>query len=157
MFEYKIRQAPLGFKLLVTVFLFGYFLALGLGATMAYLETKVINPSAGEYFYFLQTTKLISLSHPHFFGYATLFFLTGVLYLFTEQKRWLKTALPVATISAAILDILTWWGIKFVSGKLEVLTALLGITFAGGFAIMALTILYEMWFKRGAREVSDKR
>ncbi len=145
MFEFKVRQAPLGFKLLVTVFLIGYSLAQILGLTMAYLETRVVNPSAEEYFFYLKPTKLISLSHPHFFGYATLYFLTGLLFLFTERGRFLKTWLPAVTVLAALLDICTWWGIKYISPKLEILTALFGITFTGGFAIMALTVLYEMW------------
>ena len=149
MFDFKIREASLGFKLLVTVFLLGYALAQILGMTMAYLETRVVNPSAEEYFFYLKPTKLVSLSHPHFFGYATLYFLTGVLYLFTEQKRWLKTWLPAVTVLAALLDICTWWGIKYVSTKLEILTAVFGVMFAGGFAVMALTVLYEMWVKRG--------
>ncbi len=148
MFDFKIREAPLGFKLLVTVFLLGYSLAQILGMTMAYLETRVVNPSAEEYFFYLKPTKLVSLSHPHFFGYATLYFLTGALYLFTEQKRLLKTWLPAVTVLAALLDICTWWGIKYVSAKLEILTAVFGVMFAGGFAIMALTVLYEMWLMK---------
>lgn len=153
MFTFKVREAPLGFKLLVTVFLLGYGLAQAVGLTMAYLQTRVVNPSAEEYFFYLKPTKLVSLSHPHFFGYATLYFLTGFLYLFTEQKKFLKTWLPAVTVLAALLDICSWWGIKYVSAKLEILTAIFGVIFAGGFAIMALTILYEMWLKR--RKVSS--
>ena len=149
MFDLKVREGPLGFKLLVTVFLLGYFLAQALGLTMAYLETRVVNPSAEEYFFYLKPTKLVSLSHPHFFGYATLYFLTGFLYLFTEQRKFLKTWLPAVTVLAALLDICSWWGIKYVSAKLEIFTAIFGVIFAGGFTVMALTILYEMWLKRG--------
>lgn len=149
MFNFKVREGPLGFKLLVSVFLLGYFLAQALGLTMAYLETRVVNPSAEEYFFYLKPTKLVSLSHPHFFGYATLYFLTGFLYLFTEQRKFLKTWLPAVTVMAALLDICSWWGIKYVSAKLEIFTAIFGIIFAGGFAVMAVTILYEMWLKRG--------
>ena len=149
MFDLKVREGPLGFKLLVTVFLLGYFLAQALGLSMAYLETRVVNPSAEEYFFYLKPTKLVSLSHPHFFGYATLYFLTGFLYLFTEQRKFLKTWLPAVTVLAALLDICSWWGIKYVSAKLEIFTAIFGVIFAGGFTVMALTILYEMWLKRG--------
>ncbi len=149
MFNLKVREGPLGFKLLVTVFLLGYFLAQALGLTMAYLETRVVNPSAEEYFFYLKPTKLVSLSHPHFFGYATLYFLTGFLYLFTEQRKFLKTWLPAVTVLAALLDICSWWGIKYVSAKLEIFTAIFGVIFVGGFVVMALTILYEMWLKRG--------
>ncbi|OGC92334.1 MAG: hypothetical protein A2142_08555 [candidate division Zixibacteria bacterium RBG_16_48_11] len=149
MFNLKVREGPLGFKLLVTIFLLGYFLAQALGLTMAYLETRVVNPSAEEYFFYLKPTKLVSLSHPHFFGYATLYFLTGFLYLFTEQRKFLKTWLPAVTVLAALLDICSWWGIKYVSAKLEIFTAIFGVIFAGGFTVMALTILYEMWLKRG--------
>lgn len=148
MFDFKIRQAPLGFKLLVTVFLIGYSLAQILGMTMAYLETRVVNTSAEEYFFYLKPTKLVSLSHPHLFGYATLYFLTGLLFLFSERGRFLKTWLPAVTVLAALLDICTWWGIKYISPKLEILAALFGIIFAGGFAIMALTILYDMWLMK---------
>ena len=48
MFSFKVREGPLGFKLLVTVFLAGYGLAQALGLTMAYLQTRVVNPSAGS-------------------------------------------------------------------------------------------------------------
>jgi len=155
MFNFKVREAPLGFKLLVTVFLIGYGLAQALGSTMAYLETRVINPSAEEYFFYLKPTKLVSLSHPHFFGYATLYFLTGLLFLFTERGKFLKTWLPAVTVLAALLDICTWWGIKYVSAKLEIFTIIFGITFAGGFAIMAVTILYEMWLKKSKVSASS--
>src|SRR5574341_1701236 len=148
MFNFKVREAPLGFKLLVTVFLIGYGLAQVLGSTMAYLETRVINPSAEEYFFDLQVTKLVSLSHPHFFGYATLYFLTGLLFLFTHQKKIIKTILPGLVVFAALSDIISWWGIKYVSPKIEILTLVSGRIFGGGFFYMALIIFYELWLRK---------
>src|SRR5574341_270979 len=146
--DFNLRKSPLGFKLLVTVFLLGLSLAQALGMTMAYIQTKVVNTSAEEYFSYLKATKLVSLSHPHFFGYATLYFLTGLLFLFTHQKKIIKTILPGLVVFAALSDIISWWGIKYVSPKIEILTLGAGIIFGGGFFYMALIIFYELWLRK---------
>lgn len=146
--NFNLSKSPLGFKLLVSVFLFGYGLAQALGMTMAYIQTKVVNTSAEEYFSYLKATKLVSLSHPHFFGYATLYFLTGLLFLFTHQPKIIKTFLPGLVVLAALLDIVSWWGIKYVSPQIEILTLGAGIIFGGGFFYMALVILYELWLRK---------
>jgi len=146
--NFNLRQSPLGFKLLSTAFLIGLSLAQSLGMTMAFIQTKVVNTSAEEYFSYLKATKLVSLSHPHFFGYSVLYFLTGVLFLFTHQPKAIKTILPGLVVFAALLDIVSWWGIKYVSPKIEIFTALAGIIFAGGFFYMALVIFYELWFRK---------
>ncbi len=146
--NFNLRKSPLGFKFLVSVFLLGLSLAQGLGMTMAYIQTKVVNTSAEEYFSYLKTTKLVSLSHPHFFGYATLYFLTGLLFLFSHQHKVIKTFLPGLVVLAALLDIISWWGIKYVSPQIEILTLGAGIIFGGGFFYMALVILYELWLRK---------
>ena len=146
--NFNLRQSPLGFKLLSTAFLVGLSLAQSLGMTMAFIQTKVVNTSAEEYFSYLKATKLVSLSHPHFFGYSVLYFLTGVLFLFTHQPKAIKTILPGLVVFAALLDIVSWWGIKYVSAKIDIFTVIFGIVFAGGFAVMALTVLYEMWLMK---------
>ena len=146
--NFNYKQSPLGFKLLVSVFLLGLSLAQGLGMTMAYIQTNVVNTSAEEYFSYLKTTKLVSLSHPHFFGYATLYFLTGLLFLFTHQNKVIKTILPGLVVLSALLDIISWWGIKYVSPQIEILTVGAGIIFGGGFFYMALVIFYELWLRK---------
>lgn len=146
--NFNLRQSPLGFKLLSTAFLIGLSLAQGLGMTMAFIQTTVVNTSAEEYFSYLKATKLVSLSHPHFFGYSTLYFLTGLLFLFTKQPKAIKTILPGLVVFAALLDIVSWWGIKYVSSKIEILSMLAGIVFVGGFLYMAIVIFYELWFRK---------
>ncbi len=148
--NFNLRQAPLGFKLLATAFLLGLSLAQELGMIMAYIQTTVVNTSAEEYFSYLKTTKLVSLSHPHFFGYSVLYFLTGVLFLFTHQPKPIKTILPGLVVFAALLDIVSWWGIKYVSAKLEIFTIVAGVIFGGGFFYMAIIIFYELWFRKKA-------
>src|SRR3990172_10686338 len=146
--NFNLRQSPLGFKLLSTAFLVGLSLAQSLGMTMAFIQTKVVNTSAEEYFSYLKATKLVSLSHPHFFGYSVLYFLTGVLFLFTHQPKAIKTILPGFVVFAALLDIVSWWGIKYVSPKIEIFTIGAGIILGGGFFYMALVIFYELWLRK---------
>ncbi|HKZ22656.1 MAG TPA: hypothetical protein VJ165_05565 [candidate division Zixibacteria bacterium] len=146
--NFNLRQAPLGFKLLTTAFLLGLSLAQELGMIMAFIQTNVVNTSAEEYFSYLKPTKLVSLSHPHFFGYSVLYFLTGVLFLFTHQPKAIKTLLPGLVVFAALLDIVSWWGIKYVSAKIEIFTIGAGVIFGGGFFYMAIIIFYELWFRK---------
>lgn len=146
--NFNLKKSPLGFKLLVTVFLLGLGLAQGLGMTMAYIQTKVVNTSAEEYFSYLKPTKLVSLSHPHFFGYSVLYFMTGLFFLFTNQNKVIKTILPGLVVFAALSDIISWWGIKYVSPQIEILTLGAGIIFGGGFFYMAIIIFYELWLRK---------
>lgn len=136
---------PAAAKILITIVLFMFTLVHVLGLWDAYLQTHEVFESAEEYFGYMKLAKLVSLSHPHLFGFALMYLLVGGLFIFTSWSEPVKSLILAIPILSALFDVLSWWMIKMVSSDFELLTIFTGIAFGTGFGLMTLLILKEMW------------
>jgi hypothetical protein len=144
----RLMAFPPSAKVLITLVLLMFSLVHVFGLWDAYLQTHSVFDSAEEYFSYMKLTKLISLSHPHLFGFALMYLLVGSLFILTSWSEPVKSFILTIPILSAVFDVLSWWMIKMVSADFELLTIFTGITFSLGFGTMTLLILYEMWLMK---------
>lgn len=109
-------------RLLVLVTLVALLGVQALGAIDVFVQTRIVYDDAGAYFAHLSLGRLVGTSHAHLFGYALLY---GMVALFAcmsaappAWKRWLVAAL----CWAGPFDIASWWGMKYLTARFELLS-----------------------------------
>lgn len=148
---------PASAKVLITFVLLMFGLVHAFGLWDAYLQTHQVFESAEEYFGYMKLAKLVSLSHPHLFGFALMYLLVGGLFILTAWSEPVKAFIVAIPLLSATFDVLSWWMIKMVSADFELLTLFTGIAFSTGFGIMTLLILQEMWLGRRSKAATYTR
>jgi len=97
--------------------------------------------------------SLARVSHIHLFGIAFIFFFIGLIFsLTTGIKRWIKAIIIFIPFMFLILDVLSWWLVKWYP-NFAILTILGGVGYSFASTFMMFTSLYQMWvlpFKGGA-------
>lgn len=146
--SFTVDQFPDSAKVLIT-FLIG---ALGLVHLFAmatvYLKTNVVYTSVEEYFFYMKPAELTAISHAHLFGHALMYTVIGALFILTRVKEKLKILIISLVFGGGIVDVFSWWMIKYVSPRFEIFSMLSGGLLGLGFAVMSVCILKEMWLKK---------
>lgn len=145
---WKLKGLPDSAKAIVTLLLVAYALVFVFSLLEVYLKTRVSFNSAEEYFYYMSLSKLVATSHAHFFGHGTMYALTSIIFLLTTISEKWKVVFIVMALSAGLLDVPSWWMIKYAGGRFEAFSALAGMMSVIGWSFMAARILYELWFKK---------
>jgi hypothetical protein len=86
------------------------------------------------------------MTHAHLFGFTTAFFIVGVP--FSMQFNNLSVyqwVLPVG-LSASFIDVLSWWGIKYLSANFEYVSMLCGVLFSISYLWMLIGLLRVLLF-----------
>ncbi|MDI6809059.1 MAG: hypothetical protein QME66_08785 [Candidatus Eisenbacteria bacterium] len=137
-------------KTLITLILIAYGLVHLFAILKAYMQSRVVFGSAAEYFFYMKPEKLAATSHAHIFGHGTMYALTCVLFLFSSiSERW-KVAVICVALAGGLLDVPSWWMIKYAGAKFEAFSIVAGMMSAAGWISMAGRILYEVWFQKEA-------
>ena len=137
---------PLSAKVAVTLALIAYGLVHVFALLEVYLVTKVTFKSASEYFFYMKLPKLAATSHTHFFGHGTMYLITSIIFIFSKMKEFWKIVFIGIALSAGLLDVPSWWAIKYGGGGYEMFSAVAGIMSVVGWGFMAVRILYEVWW-----------
>lgn len=128
----------------------GTCLAAVVGTATVFYQTKVANPSVEEYFSFINISRLLVITHVHLFGYSTMGFV-----LWSLGRRQGAAENPIFgtllgfTVAAGILDILSWWGVIYLSPLFRFVTFVMGFAFVGGILLSGLLVLIAC--RRNAR------
>ncbi len=105
-----------------------------------------LNGSAEAYFANMSQGKLIAFTHAHLFGFVTSFLIVGIPFSMQfNHLRYYQWFLPVG-LAAAFIDVVSWWGIKYVSANFEYISMLCGILFAGSYLYMLIGLLRVLLF-----------
>lgn len=137
---------PLSAKVAVTLALIAYGLVHVFALLEVYLVTKVTFKSASEYFFYMKLPKLAVTSHTHFFGHGTMYFITSLIFIFSKMNEFWKIVFIGIALSAGLLDVPSWWAIKYGGSRYELFSALAGMMSVVGWGFMAARILYEVWW-----------
>jgi hypothetical protein len=90
--------------------------------------------------------SLARVSHIHLFGMSFIFFLTGMIFAFSEINKLLRLIILALPFLAIWTDILSWWVTKY--QPFFAYTVIIGGTFMGmALAAQIFISLYEMWIK----------
>jgi hypothetical protein len=108
----------------------------GLAAADMYLQTRVVQPSAYDYFQYMSWARLLGTSHAHLFGFMMLYGTLALLFGLSTAPEKVKHLLIPIVLWAGVFDVLAWYGMKGLSARFEWLAMVTGSS--NGLASMAI-------------------
>ena len=143
--ELNLRHLPPAVKrgIAMAVVMFG--IAFCFGASEIVYQLK-LHGSAEAYFAQMSLGKLIAFTHAHLFGFTTSFFIIGVPFsLQFNHIRLYQWVFPVG-LAASVTDVISWWGIKFLSPNFEWVSMFCGMLFGVSYLWMLIGLLRVLLF-----------
>jgi hypothetical protein len=143
--ELNLRDLPPAVKrgIAMAVVMFG--IAFCFGASEIAYQLK-LHGSAEAYFAQMSLGKLIAFTHAHLFGFTTSFFIVGVPFsLQFNHIRLYQWVFPVG-LAASVTDVVSWWGIKFLSPNFEWVSMFCGLLFGVSYLWMLIGLLRVLLF-----------
>ncbi len=132
----NLHYYPTGIKRGLAMAITLYAIAFAFGAAEIAYQLH-LHGSAEEYFAAMSLGKLIAFTHAHLFGFTTSFLVIGVPFSLQFNHLWPYQWIFPLGLAAALVDVMSWWGIKYLSPNFEVISMLCGIIFS-------LTYLYML-------------
>jgi hypothetical protein len=122
-----------------------YGIALFFGGFEAHYQIG-LHGSAELYFQQMGIGKLIAFTHAHLFGFTTSFFIIGIPFsLHFSRLKVYQWIFPVGLI-ASLTDIISWWGMKFISDNFEYITWFCGVIFSVCYIWMLIGLIRVIFF-----------
>lgn len=144
-FPLTVKDLPGSGRVMLTLALLIFGLVHVFGMTTVYIMSRVVNPSAEEYFFYMKIGKLAGMTHAHLFGTTVMHLAVAAAFLLTTVREPFKTVVITATILGSPIDIASWWLIKYVSSLFEALAVAGEGASEIGYLTMTLIILYQLW------------
>lgn len=143
--ELNLREYPTGVRrgLAMAVLLFG--IAFCFGASEIWYQLQ-LHGSTKAYFDQMSLGKLIAFTHAHLFGFTTSFLIIGVPFSMQFNHLWQYQWLFPLGLAASLTDVISWWGIKYLSEHFEAVTIFCGIVFSLSYLYMLVGLLRVLWF-----------
>ncbi len=141
-----LERFPVSAKMAISLALASFGLVHLLSLLEVYLVTRVSFKSSSEYFFYMKLPKLAATSHAHFFGHATMYLITSLIFIFSKLSEIWKLLFMGLALSAGLIDVPAWWAIKYGGGGYEVVSAIAGTMSVLGWGFMASRTLFEMWW-----------
>ncbi len=122
-----------------------YGIAFVFGASEIAYQIEVYG-SGAAYFDQMSQGKLIAFTHAHLFGFTTSFLIIGIPFSMQFNHipayQWM---LPVG-LAACFVDIISWWGIKYLHPNFEYISMFCGIMFTVTYMFMLIGLLRVLLF-----------
>ena len=143
--DLQLYHYPTGVKRGLAMALVMYGIAFAFGAIEAWWQIHV-HGSAEQYFANMSVGKLIAFTHAHLFGFTTSFLVIGVPFSMQfNHLRYYQIIFPIGLISA-LVDVMSWWGIKYIHPNFEYVSILCGIGFSLSYLYMLIALLRVLLF-----------
>jgi hypothetical protein len=123
---FSLETLPAAVKLVCLGICASSLLVQGLAAADMYMQTRVVQPSAYDYFQYLSWARLLGMSHAHLFGFMVLYGSLALLFGLSSAPERVKHLLIPIVLWAGIFDVLSWYGMKGLSGRFEWLAMVTG-------------------------------
>ena len=143
--DINLHRLPTGVKrgIAMATVLFG--IAFAFGASEIWYQLR-LHGTTEAYFAQMSLGKLIAFTHAHLFGYTTSFFIIGIPFSLQFNHLWpYQWVFPVG-LAASLTDIMSWWGIKFLSPNFEWVSMFCGIVFSLSYLYMLVGLLRVLLF-----------
>lgn len=143
--ELNLRELPPAAKrgIAMAVVMFG--VAFCFGASEIWYQLQ-LHGSAEAYFAQMSLGKLIAFTHAHLFGFTTCFFIIGIPFSMQFNHipayQWI---FPLG-LSASVTDVISWWGIKYLSPNFEWVSMFCGLLFSVSYLWMLIGLLRVLLF-----------
>ncbi|HMV41248.1 MAG TPA: hypothetical protein PK079_08500 [Leptospiraceae bacterium] len=105
-----------------------------------------LHGDAQTYFHEMGLGKLIAITHAHLIGFTTSFFIIGIPFsLHFNRLKIYQLIFPLG-LAASLTDIISWWGLKFVSPYFEYITWWCGFVFTVCYIWMLIGLVRIIFF-----------
>lgn len=141
----NLHEFPTGIKRGLA-FAFGlYGIAFTFGALEIHAQLSYYS-SAEEYFEQMSYAKLVAFTHGHLFGFTTSFLIIGVPFSMQfNHLRYYQIIFPMG-LASALIDVMSWWGIKYLHGNFEYVSIFCGIVFSLSYMYMLVAMIRVLIF-----------
>ncbi len=143
--DINLHRLPTGVKrgIAMATVLFG--IAFAFGASEIWYQLR-LHGSSDAYFAQMSLGKLIAFTHAHLFGFTTSFFIIGIPFSLQFNHLWpYQWVFPIG-LSASLTDVMSWWGIKYLSLSFEWVSMFCGILFSLSYLYMLVGLLRVLLF-----------
>ena len=96
----------------------------------------------------MRTPLLIQTSHTHLFGQTLIAGLLALIFAFSSLGETAKCVIGALPFVGTLIDIGGMWATRFVSSSLSMLVIAGGTLFAAGYALIAISSFYDLWFRK---------
>ena len=144
-FDINLRDLPPAARrgIAMAAVLFG--IAFCFGASEIWYQLQ-LNGGTQAFFEQMSLGKLIVMTHAHLFGFTTSFFIIGIPFsLQFPHIRSNQWVFPVG-LAASLTDVMSWWGIKYISGNFEYVSMFCGVLFSISYLWMLIGLLRVLLF-----------
>ncbi len=144
-FDINLRDLPPAARrgIAMAAALFG--IAFCFGASEIWYQLQ-LNGGTQAFFEQMSLGKLIVMTHAHLFGFTTSFFIIGIPFsLQFPHIRSYQWVFPVG-LAASLTDVISWWGIKYISGNFEYVSMFCGVLFSVSYMWMLIGLLRVLLF-----------
>jgi hypothetical protein len=143
--DINLRHFPTAAKrgMALAVVLFG--VAFAFGASQIVYQLAYFDNSA-QYIASMSVSKLIVMTHAHLFGFTTAFFIVGIPFSMQfNHIRLYQWVFPIG-LAASLVDIMSWWAIKFIDHSFESVSLVCAFLFSGSYLWMLIGLLRTLLF-----------
>ena len=143
--ELNLRELPPAAKrgIAMAVVMFGF--AFCFGASEIWYQLQ-LHGSAEAYFAQMSLGKLIAFTHAHLFGFTTCFFIIGIPFSMQFNHIPLYQWMFPVGLATSVIDVMSWWGIKYLTPNFEWVSMLCGILFSVTYLWMLIGLLRVLLF-----------
>lgn len=143
--ELNLRELPTAAKrgIAMAVVMFGF--AFCFGASEIWYQLQ-LHGSAEAYFAQMSLGKLIAFTHAHLFGFTTSFFIIGIPFSMQFNHIPVYQWIFPAGLAASFTDVVSWWGIKFLTPNFEWVSIFCGVMFSVCYLWMLIGLLRVLLF-----------
>lgn len=141
----NLHHFPTGVKRGLAMAVTMYAIAFVFGASEITYQLHY-HGSAEAYFANMSLGKLIAFTHAHLFGFTTSFLVIGVPFSMQFNHLWPYQWIFPLGLVAALVDVMSWWGIKYLAPSFEVVSMVCGIVFSLTYLFMLVGILRVLLF-----------
>jgi len=145
--QFNLHDLPIAAQRGIGMAVVLYGIALFFGAMEAHYQVK-LHGDAVSYFKQMGIGKLIAFTHAHLFGFTTSFFIVGIPFsLHFSRLKVYQWIFPIGLI-ASLIDIMSWWGMKYVSENFAYITWGCGLVFTVCYVWMLIGLVRVLFFPR---------
>jgi len=144
--ELNLRQYPTGVRRGLAMAVLLYAIAFVFGAAEIWYQLGLYG-SSEAYFEQMSLGKLIAFTHAHLFGFTTSFLIIGIPFSMQFNHLWPYQWLFPLGLAASLTDVMSWWGIKYLTPNIEIVTMFCGIVFSLTYIYMLIGLMRVLWFR----------
>lgn len=145
--QFNLHDLPIAAQRGIGMAVVLYGIALVFGGMEAHYQVN-LHGDAATYFENMGIGKLIAFTHAHLFGFTTSFFIVGIPFsLHFSRLRVYQWIFPIGLI-ASLTDIISWWGMKFVTENFAYITWGCGLVFTICYVWMLIGLVRVLFFPR---------